>query len=172
MIKVDEHINELVSIHNTAIWIAVIKHVGQIMFDHIHNCTYSYGYIYTLVYYTLVCTMGVDLFIMIYHTINTGSVFLWLGTICVPSHIINWINADYWCHTVSYRKNWGKKYTNMYDWVMEIDRTLRHFYAYTYTYTNTVKCRYNADLYNTTFHTALRWLMHNINHCQITNYTP
>ena len=39
-------------------------------------------------------------------------------------------------------------------------------------YTYTVKCRYNAVQYNTTFNTALHRLGQDINQCEITNYTP
>ena len=35
-----------------------------------------------------------------------------------------------------------------------------------------VECRYNAVEYYKIFHTALHWLKHDINQCQITNCTP
>ena len=37
---------------------------------------------------------------------------------------------------------------------------------------STFKCRYNAVQYYKLFHTALHWLKHILNQCQITNHTP
>ena len=37
---------------------------------------------------------------------------------------------------------------------------------------HTVECRYSAVQYNKIFHTALLWVKHDINQCQITKYTP